>query len=449
MKIILSGITTLGIELCARLQDEGHEVILIERELPRIRYSLDTKDIRVIRGNCAAISALQEAGIMEANILIAATESDEKNLLSCITAHDLNSEIRTIARIRTPDYSETTGLYYDKFGLSMTIDPELYAAKDIESLLAYPGFLHRERFARDMTDVMTLDIPEGHPLCGHPLIDMPKITGLRALICAVVRNGKAETPGADFVLQAHDQVYVTASEKDLKTLLTSFGKRKRTRDVMIIGGGDTSREVIRRLRSRHYRLTVIERSRGLCEHLASNFQDITVICGDASHLSFLDEQGLAQQDALLCLSGSDETNTILGVYGNSLDVPEIIIKLKDDDYQRIFGHKTHGNIINPRRLCADSIIRFVRSLEGQSNAAVSVRTIAGETQIAEFIIGPGARHCGEKLKDIRFKSNVLLASINRYGSNILPGADSMFLSGDRVLAVYSRDDIKGFNDLFR
>jgi hydroxymethylpyrimidine pyrophosphatase-like HAD family hydrolase len=126
MKIILSGITTLGIELCARLQDEGHEVILIERELPRIRYSLDTKDIRVIRGNCAAISALQEAGIMEANILIAATESDEKNLLSCITAHDLNSEIRTIARIRTPDYSETTGLYYDKFGLSMTIDPELY-----------------------------------------------------------------------------------------------------------------------------------------------------------------------------------------------------------------------------------------------------------------------------------------------------------------------------------
>jgi trk system potassium uptake protein TrkA len=218
---------------------------------------------------------------------------------------------------------------------------------------------------------------------------------------------------------------------------------------MIIGGGETTCALIRRLQNHRYDLMVIDRSREICEKLAAQFEGVTVIHGDAKRLSFLDEHKLSTMDALLCLSGSDEANTILGVYGNIQEVPEIIVKLKDEEYGQIFGTKTHGTIVNPRRLCADSIIRYLRSLQGQNNAAISIRSITGDTQIAEFVIGAGARHCGEKLKDIRFKKNVILASINRYGSNILPGADSMFLSGDRVLAVYSRDDIKGFNDLFR
>lgn len=451
MKIIIAGIGNIGAGLAGRLLNEGHDIVLVDRDIDRLEYNEETQDVMTVKGTCAAMETLRKAGVEDADLLITATSSDEKNLLSCMTAHGMNPDIKTVARVRMQEYLETTSAFGEAFGLSMIIDPGMYAAKDIEAILTCPGFMHRERFTKGMTDVVEAELHPESELCGKPVSAIQEITGSGALVCVVKRGDTAITPGRDFVLREMDRIYVTAEEEDLSNLLKLFGKKRETVEkVIIVGGGRIAKGLIPRLRKEGMEITVIDTDKEICEELALEFPKVTVVHGDGRKFALLERKNIREQDALICLTNDDESNAVLATFANLVKVPLSVIKLKDINYAALLNKIDNVSVINPNQLCGDVIVRFVRALIGRNSAAVSVRSIAdGNAQIAEFVVGSGMSHCGEQLKDIKFKKNVILASINRRGKNILPDGESMFLQGDRVLAVFSRDDIKKFDDLFR
>ena len=177
-----------------------------------------------IQGNCAAMEILQQAGVKDADLLIAATSADEVNLLCCTTAHGMNPKLHTIARIRNPEYNSQIYKLRNIFGLSMPINPERQAATEIERLLKFPGFLRRDVFAKGRTEIVELRIDAKSKLLGTQLMDLPGIVKCRVLICAVLRGGHALVPNSgSFTFQEGDRVFVTAPTKDLTTLLKNLG----------------------------------------------------------------------------------------------------------------------------------------------------------------------------------------------------------------------------------
>lgn len=241
MKIIIAGDGKVGTMLTKQLSAEGYDLTLID-DNPKVLESTEERyDIMAVQGNCASMETLERAGVKETDLLIAVTDADEINLLCCMTAHGMNPDIHTIARIRNPEYTDQIFKMRSLFALSMMINPERQAAVEIERLLKYPGFLKRDTFAKGRVEIVELRVDAGHKLCDIALNDLYSIVKCKILVCTVIRNGKAITPGGDFVLAAGDRIFVTAPTNVLTTLLKNLGiithKAKR---VILCGGGRVS-----------------------------------------------------------------------------------------------------------------------------------------------------------------------------------------------------------------
>ena len=199
MNIVIAGSGKLGTMLTKTLAQEGHNVTIIDRNLYVTAELIEEYDIMAVEGNCASMQTLRNAGIEEAELLIVTTGSDELNLLSCMTAHAMNKKIHTIARIRTPEYMESTYAMRKPLALSLTVNPERHAAREISRLLKYPGFIKREKFANGLIEIVGIKITSDSPLREKPLRKLPHIAHCQVIVCTVQRAGKTVTPDGDFV----------------------------------------------------------------------------------------------------------------------------------------------------------------------------------------------------------------------------------------------------------
>ena len=241
MNIIIAGDGKVGSTLARQLSAEKHDITLIDSNRQVLNNSVEKLDVMSVHGNCASMSVLLQAGVKEADLLIAVTNADEVNLLCCTTAHGINPNLHTIARIRNPEYIDQIYEMRDTFGLSMTINPEKQAAIEIERLLKYPGFLRRDTFAKGRVEIVELRIDENSKLCNVSLSDMPALIKTRVLVCAVLRNGTAIAPGGNFVLRHGDRIFVTAPTENLTKLLKNLDIiTRKARRVIVCGGGRVS-----------------------------------------------------------------------------------------------------------------------------------------------------------------------------------------------------------------
>lgn len=238
MKIIIAGDGKVGAILTRQLSAEGYDLTLIDANLKVLESTEERYDIMAVQGNCASMEVLEQAGIREADLLIAVTNADEVNLLCCMTAHGMNPDIHTIARIRNPEYTEQIYKMQNLFALSMMINPERQAALEIERLLKYPGFLKRDTFAKGRVEIVELRVEAGHKLCNIALNDLYNIVKCKILVCTVIRNGKAVAPGGNFVLMEGDRIFVTAPANVLTMLLKNLGIiTHKVKRVILCGGG--------------------------------------------------------------------------------------------------------------------------------------------------------------------------------------------------------------------
>ena len=451
MDIIIAGDGKVGSTLARQLSAEGHDVTLIDSDLHVLNTSVERYDLMGIHGNCASKSVLLRAGVMEAELLIAATSADEINLLCCTTAHGLNPKLHTIARIRNPEYTDQIHEMRNVFALSLTVNPEKQAAQEFERLLKYPGFLRRDIFAKARAEIVELRIDNKSKLRDVSLMEMNAIVKCKVLVCAVLRDGKAVAPKGNFILREGDRIFVTAPTNNLATLLKNLGiVTRRVRNVILCGGGRVSYYLASLLEKDGMNVQIIESNRERCAELATLLPDTTIIHGDGTDQDLLNSQGLSQCDALVTLTGVDELNMIVSLYGMKQNVPLVITKLSRMDNRSIVDSLSLGSVVCPKELCCNSIVRYVRAMQKQTGAALSLRTIAdGQAEAIEFLVDKHTHNCGVPLKQLKLKSDVLVAMINRGAYTEIPNGDSYFRAGDSVVVVTSgQGTLQDLNDIF-
>lgn len=451
MNIIIAGAGKVGKVLVRQLTAEGHALTVIDTDSHVLESLVIQYDAIGVQGNCASKAILLQAGVEDADLVITATDADEVNLLCCLTAHGINPKIHTIARIRDPEYTEQIMTMRDTFPLSMTVNPEKQAAMEIERLLKFPGFLRRESFAKDRSQIVELRIDGKSKLKDVALMDMSSVVKCRVLVCAVLRGGQAVAPSGNFVLQEGDRIFVTAPTSDLAVLLKNLDiVTRRVRRVLLCGGGRVSFYLASLLEKDGISVRLLEKNPDRCKLLAEALSDTDVIYGDCSNQSVLEDQGIDGCDAVVALTGLDETNMVLSLYAAGRGVTQTITKLGREESISIANAMALGSIISPKELCSNSIVRYVRAMQNQTGAAVSVHAIAdGQAEAVEFEVNASTPNCGVPLKHIRLKPDVLIAGIVHGTKSEVPNGESSFVPGDRVVAVTShRGSLQQLGDIF-
>lgn len=452
MNIIIAGGGRVGSALVRQLAAEGHDLTMIDEDSSVLESTVERFDVMGLHGNCASMESLRQANIQDADLLIAVTNADEVNLLCCTTAHSMNPKLHTIARIRNPEYAEQVYKMRDVFGLSMAINPEKQAAIEIERLLKFPGFLRRDIFAKGRAEIVELRIDEKSKLKDVSLMDMSSIIKCRVLLCAVLRNGTAIVPNSgSFVLKENDRIFVTAPTENLATLLNNLGIiTRRVRSVMLCGGDRIAHYLAARLEKGGIKARIIDSDMDRCTELSEQLAKTQVSHGDCSDLELLEAEGLSQCDAIVSLTGQDELNMIISLYSSGRGVPQVITKLSQVGNRGILDSLSLGSVICPKDLCCNNIVRYVRAMQNQTGAALSVHAIAdGQVEAMEFLVDENTKNCGVPLKKLKPRANVLIACINHGSQTEIANGDSTFQKGDTLVVVTSgRGVLKQINDIF-
>lgn len=452
MKIIIAGGGKVGLALVKKLVAENHEITLIDSNREVLEEVVNRYDIMAVQGNCASMNILKEADAENADLLIAAIGADEINLLCCLTAHSINSKIHTIARISNPEYNDQVYSMRDTFGLSMTINPERHMATEIDRLLRYPGFVHRDSFAKDRVEIVEIKVDKDSPMVDLAIMNFNKVSTKKVLVCAVLRDGLAMIPDGRFVIKEGDRLFVTAPTANLALLLKNVGIiKKKTKKVIICGGSKSCVYLAKRLEKSGIDVTVIEKDREKCNYLSEQLPKTTIVHGDATNFALMESEGIRDCDSLVALTGLDEMNIMIALYGDKVGASQVITKLAHMENAQMLSNLPLGSIVDPKEMCSSIIVRYVRSIVNKADAALSIHSIADhQVEAEEFRVDETTKHLGEAFKTFKLKENVLIACINRKSNLIIPDGESCLEKGDTVIIVtLSSQRINKLNDIFK
>lgn len=452
MKIVIVGDGKVGSTVARQLSQEGHDVIVIDNNTAALTNSGNTMDIICIEGNGATASVLSEAGVQNADVLIAATSADEVNMICCLLGKKLGAQ-HTIARVRNPEYFIQMNLIKDELGLSMAVNPELVAASEISRLLRFPSALKIEPFARGKVELVEMKIEPNSPLVGLPIYTIPRKFKVKVLICAVQREDEVFIPGGDFVLQEGDKINLTASHVEISNFFKAIGSfRSSVKSVMIIGGGRLAYYLAKELTMIHVKVKIIDNDRTRCEYLCEMLPEAVIIHGDGTDRELLHEEGLENTDALVTLTGMDEENIVVALYAKAKDVSKVIAKVNRISFYEIMDNLNIDGFISPRTIAANNIVRYVRAMTnsmGSTNVETLLKLINERVEAVEFKVREHSKVVGVPLKELKRKDGVLVATIIRGAKVIIPGGDDTIEIEDNVIIVTTEKHLVDLNDIIR
>ena len=298
---------------------------------------------------------------------------------------------------------------------------------------------------------MELRVSEDSKLCNVSLYDLGSIVKCKILVCVVLRNGKAIIPDGNFIMKSGDRIFVTAPPSELTIFLKNIGViTRRAKRVILCGGGRVSYYLAQLLLKDGIMVEIIEQDYERCRALANQLPEATVVHGDASSEALLEKEGIGDCDVFATLTGVDELNIVTSLYGNSRNVPQIITKLSRLGSNSVLDRLSLGSTIVPRELCCNNIVRYVRAVKNQTGAAQAIHMIAdGQAEAIEFIVDENTLHCGQPLKELRFKKNTRVVCITNGMKTEIPNGDSFFTKGNSVIVVTGGNDvIYQLNDIF-
>ena len=395
-----------------------------------------------------------EAGVAGADLLVAATDSDELNLLCCLIAKKAGG-CNTVARVRNPVYTGEIDFIKEELGLSLTVNPEFAAATEAARVLRFPSAVQIETFAKGKVEIIKVRIPEKSVLDGCPLSQIHKRTGTDVLICTVERGegGKhVEIPNGSFVLAAGDVISIVASKQNTRDFVNRIGlKSRRVRDCMIIGGGKIAFYLAQQLLDSGIRVKIIEKNRERCEELSDLLPKATIIHADGANQDILMEEGIRECESFVTLTGMDEENLFLSMFAQNASNAKVITKVDRMDFDEIIKRLDLGTLLHPKNITADNILRYVRALSNSigSNVESLYKIIDDKVEALEFLIQKDSPVVGIPLSELKVKPNVLVACISRGGRIIIPNGNTSIHVGDSVVVVTSHLGFGDIEDILR
>lgn len=447
MNIIIVGCGKVGHTLTEQLVREGHDVTVVDTNERVIRDVTEVFDVMGIRGNGASLTVLEDAGIRRADLFIAVTGSDELNLLCCTIAKKAGKSLAAIARVRNPDYSEELAYLRQQLGLSMIINPELEAAREMARLLSRPQALTISAFAKGHAELVRFKIPSGNVLCGRTIMQLGDILQFNFLVCAVEREGSVRIPSGSYVLHEGDDITIIASSHDVHRIFESIGMRSQAvRSCMIIGGGKSSYYLAKQLLEQRLQVKIIESNRQRCEDLNEMLPEATIICGDGGDEELLKEEGIGSVEAFVPLTGLDEENILLTLYAKRVPGLKTITKINRITFNDVIDGLELGSVVYPKYITSEAIIAYVRARQNSigSNVETLYHMFDNRVEAIEFHIDKDAPVVGVPLMELKKKDNLLIACINRGGKIIFPRGQDAIQPEDSVIIVTTHS---GFGDI--
>lgn len=452
MKIVIIGNGKVGNKLSQQLVKEGHDIVVIDKNAKALQDVVNNEDVMCVEGNAVDFDVQVEAGVPEADLVIACTDGDELNMLCCLLAKK-HGAARTIARVRNPEYYDQLPFIREELGLSMAINPERAAANTISRVLLFPAANSIEPFAKGRVELMEFILEKGNPLIGSSLAQINKKYGVKVLICAIQRGGEVLIPGGADVLQEGDRIHLAASHSEIQTFFQHIDRfRSSVKTVMIVGGGRISYYLAKRLLAEGMKVKIVEKKLDRCQTLCEQLPKAVIIHGDGTDEELLGEEGIADVDAFLAMTGLDEVNVILSIYAKTKKVSKIITKVSQLSFIEMLENIGIETIVSPKTVTANMILRYVRALDASSdsNSVESmIRVVDGKVDALEFIIQKETSFLGIPLKDLTIRPGFLVACIVRHNTVIIPGGNDTMEIGDSVIVVTTKPHVQDLRDMIR
>ena len=437
MKIIIAGAGKVGQSVAALLAQEGHDITIIDKDPDTIQTLSNELDVICVEGSATNPEVLREAGAEKADLLLAATEQDEVNMICGISARKLGTA-HVIARVRDPEYLHQTEFLREALGLSVLVNPEYECAKEISRTLRFPGAVRVDAFSKGSLEIAELKIPAGGKLAGLALKELPKRFGAKVLVSVVERGGDALIPNGNFELRAGDRLSVTGDSRELRRFFTAIGEYKRpVRRVMLMGGGRSSVYLTRMLQENGISVTVVERDRERCDQLCDLIPEAHVVCGDATNSDVLQEDGLSSADAFVALTGDDEDNIITSLYAKNRGISKVVVKVNRDYLSEIIENVGLNSVVSPKEIVSQQLARYVRAMSNSLGGSMETlyRLADGKVEALEFKVSADSACVNIPLKDLKLRPNILICALIRGNKSIIPDGNSRILPGDHAVIV--------------
>lgn len=447
MEIVISGLGSVGTTLMQELVDEGHNIVVIDVNAQKIENAVNKFDVKGVIGNGASASVLKEAGVQHSDLFIGATNHDELNILCCIIAKKLGAK-KTIARASKPEYLDLFKNEGD-LGLSLMVNPQYEAALEISRMLRFPSAIKVNEFSNGKVELVEFLVSEDSPLVGLPLKKLGSVFKEKVLICAAQRDDKAIIPTGDFVIQAGDRLFVTATMKHISLFFKHLGWNRQAKDAIIVGGSTTAYYLCKELDKIGIHAKLIEKDAQKAAMFSEDFKKINVILGDGTDQELLLEEGLATTDAFVALANMDEQNIIMSMFATSQDVPKVITKIDQLGYYDMLQKSGIYSAVSTKTSTTDRIIRFVRLIGNAQGSTVKrvFHIIDDTTEILEFEAKENFKRFDIPIQQLNLKKHLLVAGIIRKGELITPSGQDVIKLGDNVIIVTLEEGLDDLKDI--
>lgn len=448
MKIVIVGIGKLGEYLAKRLARDNNEVTLVDVDFTTSKDTINNEDVNYICGNGLDSNVLLEAGIADSDLLISVMEKDEQNVMCSLLGKTLGTK-HTIARIRTPEYSNSIDILKEKLGLSMVINPELLTANKIARVLSIPSALEETTFLKGKIQMISLKVKEMSVLDGITILNLSKKFN-NVIVCTVERDNVILVPKGNTKLQVNDKINITGSPKNINMFLeyTNLISEK-TKKVIICGGSDISMYLARNLIEMGIKVKIIDINEERCKFLSEQLPKALIINGDVSDQYVLFEEGLESCDAFITLTSIDEENIVCSMFASMHNVPKIITKINHIELDGVVDKANIDTVITPHKIVTNQIVKYVRAMEhGKKSSCEAIYKFDDESfEMLEFYVRKDFKGLNKKIVDMGLKEEVLIIAILRGKNIIFPNGQDQIKEKDTIVVIDSETAIKDINDI--
>jgi trk system potassium uptake protein TrkA len=443
MRIVVAGAGKLGYSIAELLTDDEFDVIVVENDPKRREVVQNSLDVLVIEGNACSPSMYRDPDIRGADVLIACTDSDEVNMITCMMAKN-NGIKHTVARIRNIDYAvNSPEMLNTEMKIDLILNPERITASEIDHVLMTPSALNVDDFADGKVRMFEAKLKENSPYANIPLKNLKIPQDI--LIAMLFRKNKMIIPrGNDFLLPG-DNVYFVGKQDAILQFEQNFTNTyEKLEKALIIGAGRTGRFLAPMLEKQGLNVKVIEKNKERCQMLAAQLEKGLVLCGDGTDIDLLTEEGVAEADVVVCITEDDKLNLLLALLAKHLGAKKTIVRVTRNEYIELMEKVGVDVVLSSRLLSAGEVLRFVRR-----GGIVSVSLLEGaQAEALEIIVAAGSEVEGKALRNIKLPQECLICAIVHDNEAIIPNGDTVLYANDRIILFAKSELVKSTVPMF-
>jgi trk system potassium uptake protein len=441
VKVIIVGAGEVGFYFAEWLASERKEVIVIDKDEQPLRRMIEHLDLQTLHGSGSNPRILEEAGIKNADIILAVTDSDEVNLVACFFANMLAPQIHKVALIRNDDYgSYREQMARDIVDISLIINPEAEVVNSIRRIMSAPDVEQIHDFVGGRIKMVGKRLPAESPLSGLKLTELHKvIKKQRLIIAAIVRDDRLIIPRGKDSLQADDFVYFVCQQEDLTRTLGLFGSESNpVKNLMIVGGGKIGHRLAMELdRNKGYQCKLIEMDSERCQKIAAELHRSIVLQGFATDQAFMEQENMGSMDLVAAVTWDEEMNILSCLLAKRLGAKRTVARVNKFAYIPLVHAIGIDHIVSPRRCAIDSIMPTLR--RGKVMNTVFIK--GKEAEVLEAVALEQSSIVGAPLKDVKFPKEALVLCLARGEEVLIPRGDTVIHPQDRVIILSTRNNI--------